>query len=226
MRYTLNNGVDILIDAQDLPLVKKFNWQTNNGYVFVDKQINHVRKRYYLHREIMNAPNDMVVDHINGNPLDNRRPNLRICTASDNARNRRKPSNGKLSKYKGVQPRMGKYEASIGRGDSYVYIGTFETEVEAAIAYNQKAIEVFGEFARLNAIPERYSDVKPKPIQHSSTYRGVMFHKRIGKWQVSIQHNKRRKHLGYFDCEKEAAEVYNEYAKKIHGSRAKLNIIN
>lgn len=225
MIYTLKNGEEIKIDEEDLPLVRKYNWQTNNGYVFRTEQVDFVKTRYYLHRELLNAPNGMEVDHINGDPSDNRRCNIRLCTPAENKRNRRKPRTAKNSKYKGVKQRLGKYEASIGRRENYRYLGTYDTEIEAAIAYNIKAKELYGEFANLNEIPTEYENVKPRPYKGSSKYRGVMFHKRIGKWQASIQHNKRRHHLGYFECMHEAARVYNDKALELLGDRAKLNDI-
>lgn len=225
MIYKLNDGTKVEIDEIDLPLLEKYSWQSNDGYIFRSEQINRVRKRYYLHREILNAPSDMLVDHKDGNPRNNKRSNIRLCTQKENNQNRRKPITGKLSSYKGVKPRLGKYEASIGRGKSYQYLGTFESEEEAAIAYNDKAVELFGEFANLNDIPEEYQDLKPRPYKGTSDFRGVMFHKRIGKWQASIQYNKKRLHLGYFDCEREAALAYNKKASKLLGYRAKLNVV-
>ena len=225
MIYTLNNGAKIEIDSEDLPLVKKYNWQTNNGYVFREKQVNFVKTRYYLHRELLNAPDGMEVDHINGNPSDNRRSNIRLCTPAENKRNRRKPRTARNSKYKGVKHRAGRYESSIGRGKSYRYLGTFDSEIEAAIAYNNKATELYGEFANLNEIPVEYAGVEPQRYKGTSDFRGVMFHKRIGKWQASIQYNKKRLHLGYFDCEREAALAYNKKASKLLGYRAKLNVV-
>lgn len=182
-----------------------------------------MKTRHYLHREITNAPSDKVVDHINGDPSDNRRENLRVCTQAENLRNKKKPISGRKSKYKGVKPRLGKFEASIGKGESYRYIGTYETEIEAAVAYNVKAAELFGEFARLNEIPEEFANVVPKKFSGSSKYRGVMFHKRVGKWQASVQHEKKRHHVGYFETPEEAARAYNEKAMELKGDKAKLN---
>lgn len=225
MEYTLNNGAVILIDDCDLPLLQKYNWGTNNGYVFRDEQKDFVVTRFYFHRVIMNAPKGLEVDHVNGNPSDNRRTNLRVCTPNQNKRNRRKPRNAENSTYKGVKKRNGRFESAIGRGASYRYLGTYKTEVEAAIAYNDMAKELYGEFANLNEIPKEFSHVIPKPYTGSSEYRGVMFHKRVKKWQASIQHDKKRRHIGYFDCEHEAAKAYNEKALKLLGNKAKLNEI-
>ena len=98
----------------------------------------------------MSPPNDMVVDHKNGDILDNRRNNLRICSHIDNVRNRKVSKNLGKSIYKGVQwiTRDRIWLAICAK----VYIGKFKSEEEAAIAYNKKAIEMFGEFARLNII--------------------------------------------------------------------------
>lgn len=226
MEYRLKNGSTILIDEADLHVATSMNWKDYNGYVFCDKQVDGVRTRYYLHRVIMDAPVDKVVDHINGNAMDNRRSNLRICSQEDNARNRAKSTAASKSIYKGVKPRRGKFEANIGRGARYEYLGTYEKEIDAAIAYNLAALSKYGEFARLNDIPFDYSDYIPRRFEGTSRYRGVSFSARQGKWTASIQVNKKRKRLGYFDDEISAAMAYNEAAKELLGDKAKLNEIN
>lgn len=101
-----------------------------------------------------------VIDHINGNGLDNRRENLRVCTASDNCRNRR-PRKGKTgrrpSRYKGVSwtgtsKRCWRADVSIRVDGKKVRLtgACFETELEAALHYNEVAKPHFGEFALLN----------------------------------------------------------------------------
>jgi hypothetical protein len=98
----------------------------------------------------MNPPEGMVVDHINGNGLNNRRSNMRNCTRAQNSANRR-PKRGAASPYKGVFPRPdGKFEASICHDGRKQYLGRFENEIEAARAYDKKAKELHGEFAYLN----------------------------------------------------------------------------
>ena len=114
-------------------------------------------KKYYamngdrdilIHRIVMNAPKGMDVDHINGDPLDNRKENLRICTRSENCRNKKVRADSK-SGYKGVEVRpSGRFRAYIGLPKCN--LGTYDTPEEAAIAYDKKAIELFGEFANLN----------------------------------------------------------------------------
>lgn len=95
----------------------------------------------------MNPPEGLVVDHINGNKLDNRRSNLRICTQSQNL-NGRNTNKG----YIGVSwdKFRGKWKANIGKDYQKIFLGRFDTAEEAARVYDEKAVELFGEFARLN----------------------------------------------------------------------------
>lgn len=223
VRIRLNRGDTLIIDERDYLSINKYSWTSNNGYVFRTKFDNGSAKRIYIHRHLTKAPDGMVVDHINGNPLDNRRSNLRVCTHKENSRNRKKPNSGLLSKFKGVRPRENGFEANVSTEGKTYYVGTFSSEIEAAIAYNQKATKLFGEYAMLNEIPKEYLNVIPKPIRHTSKYRGVLFHKRTKKWQASIQRNKKRTHLGYFDVEEEAAKAYNKKAVELYSERAKLN---
>ena len=92
----------------------------------------------------------MVVDHIDGNGLNNRRSSLRICTHRQNMWNSR--PRGKGSKYKGVcwDKSRKRWIVVVRRGDLHIHLGRFDDEVEAARAYDRKAFELFGEFAYLN----------------------------------------------------------------------------
>lgn len=97
------------------------------------------------------------VDHVNGDKLDNRKCNLRVCTHKQNLRNQKKHRNGAAS-YKGVSGRATasgrvRYRATITVDYRQLCLGTFATELEAAVAYNAAALEHHGEFARLNELP-------------------------------------------------------------------------
>jgi hypothetical protein len=93
----------------------------------------------------------MVVDHINGNGLDNRMVNLRVCTAAQNSRNR-KPRKGSLSGYRGVSfyKNYQKWVAQIMYDGVKYYLGYFSDPKEAALAYDAKARELHGDYARVN----------------------------------------------------------------------------
>lgn len=119
---------------------------TNSGYV----QFHYQGKTRVLHRFILQPQKGFVVDHIDGDRLNNCRGNLRECTQSQNNANVRKYKN----KYKGVcfNKREQKFKAQIMHEGKYHWLGYFETEEAAARAYNEKAKELFGEFAYLNKI--------------------------------------------------------------------------
>lgn len=106
------------------------------------------RHKIFMHRELAKAQKGDIVDHINGNSLDNRRCNLRLCDASENARNiamRKDNRNG----FKGVIQRGQFWAARIGAGGC-LSLGVFNTAEDAAHAYDNAATMLFGEFARLN----------------------------------------------------------------------------
>jgi len=105
-----------------------------------------------MHRVILKAPEDKFIDHINHNGLDNRKSNLRICTMQQNAWNMRKQRGNRVSQYKGVTRRndTGKWQARIICNRKRISIGCFDDEMAAAMAYDNKAKELFGEYAALN----------------------------------------------------------------------------
>lgn len=109
-----------------------------------------------MHRLILNAPDHVRVDHRNGDGLDNRRDNLRYATTSQNCGNQRVGRNN-TSGYKGVTPRpSGKWRARIMYQRQCQHLGEYETKEDAARAYNEAALRLFGPFARLNPIESRW----------------------------------------------------------------------
>lgn len=102
-----------------------------------------------MHRLILDVPKGAEVDHINGNGLDNRRRNLRICTRSENQWNRRLAPNN-TSGFKGVYRFQGKWRAQIQSFGKKIHIGLYETRIEAARAYDEVAIKCHGDFAATN----------------------------------------------------------------------------
>jgi hypothetical protein len=147
----LRTNVDgILIDPEDFALAFPHRWRlTKDGYLLTSSPSNR-QSGIYLHRLIMNAPKGVQVDHIDGNKLDNRRKNLRLCTRQQNLCNVAPRKNNK-SKYKGVNVAQdGKWFARIKSLDVNLYIGRFNTEENAAQAYNFAAYEHHKEFAYYN----------------------------------------------------------------------------
>lgn len=137
-------GRFVKVDNDHFELVKGINWSISaNNYA-------HNSKSGFMHRLITKCPPDMVVDHINHDTLDNRYMNLRVCTRQQNQMNI--VSKTGKSKYKGVywDGRGCKWIASINFKGKSTYIASSKNEIEMAIAYDNKAKELFGEFSSLN----------------------------------------------------------------------------
>jgi len=147
---SITQGQVTLVDDEDYEYLSQWKWQAEKYLkcyrVFRTQKTGYIKKKkFYMHRVIMNPPDDMEIDHKNRNPLDNRRQNLRIATTTQNMWNRTSTSK---SGYRGVKTSGKKYQARIGTGRTY--IGTFNTAEEAACAYDEKAKEFYGEFANTN----------------------------------------------------------------------------
>lgn len=140
-----------LVDADVYELIYKFNWcaskQGNKFYALRSENY----KNLFLHRYIMNPPKGLMVDHINGDTLDNRRCNLRICTNAENQRNQ-KLKTLNTSGYKGVcwHKIRKKWMSNIKFNNKTIYLGYFDNIIDAAIAYDTAAVKYFGEFANIN----------------------------------------------------------------------------
>ncbi len=120
-------------------------------YAVRDERKGPFKKRFYMHREIMNAPKGMEVDHRDGDGLNNVDENLRTCTHSQNIFNNKKPRNN-TSGFKGVYfyRKTKRWLAKLRFQNQPIYIGLFDDPEEAARAYDKKAVELFGEFAKTN----------------------------------------------------------------------------
>jgi len=154
-RIDLGNGRWTILDSEDYYRLGEFKW-TIGGHgkkfyavriVIAGDEIKTIR----MNREIMNAPEGLVVDHRNGDSLDNRRENLRLATQAENMQNRRKRKNT-TSRYIGVwfAKEKGKWESRIRQDGKKIYLGSFDNEADAAKAYDEAAKRCRGEFARLN----------------------------------------------------------------------------
>lgn len=151
----LTQGQFAIVDAEDYEWLSQYRLCAAKD-----------RETFYAHRAcngttvlmhwvIMRAPKGMMCDHKNHNGLDNRKGNLRLRTSAQNQYNKR-PKKDCASRYKGVVLRSNRKRgrAKIGFNRKRIHLGDFANEVQAALAYDDKAIELFGEFAWLN-FPDR-----------------------------------------------------------------------
>jgi hypothetical protein len=157
------------ISPQDAEIVLRHGWKVHShskSHYFSKNQTREQRYTFYahsvqqrdgktvrisMHRLIMNPPEGVFVDHINGDGLDNRRENLRLVTRQQNMANSRKRHVGQ-SKYKGVSRARNspKWRACIVVNKKQIHLGTFDDELDAARAYDLKAVELYGEHAFTN----------------------------------------------------------------------------
>lgn len=155
----LTGGKVALVDDADFEFLNQWSWQANaKGYAVRAVHLGkidgkHRKTSLKMHRLLAAAPPEFQVDHINGDKLDNRKSNLRLCTNSQNKQNGASYRNS-TSKYRGVSwsTRMQKWAAQIQINKKKIMIGYYADEQDAARAYNAKATCLFGEFARLNQI--------------------------------------------------------------------------
>lgn len=171
------SGLFAWIDQEDEDLLVN-NWDVllsgthrfPQYYAIYRLTINKITTTYYMHNEVWEkmmdipVPPGFLIDHINGDKLDNRRCNLRLATRTENEANKKKRRTQKnqikgqpTSKYKGVSKIRGRkkcWRACIGFEGEYKSLGTYYSEEEAAQAYNKAAVELFGEFALLNKIED------------------------------------------------------------------------
>jgi len=140
-----NSKLFAIVDDEDYEIVCNHSWSYGMGGV-----ISGASGRLIMARLIMKPRSDQDVDHINGDKLDNRKHNLRICSHQENSWNSRHPRGP--SGFVGVtfHKPTGKWRADISKDYKTIYIGLFETPELAALARDEKARELHGEFATLN----------------------------------------------------------------------------
>lgn len=140
-----------LVDDCDYESLKSYRWWNSHGRVRSEMKVGNTKVMIWMHRVVAGTPDDMVCDHRNNNPLDNRRSNLRNTVQRINLQNQR-PQAPKTSRYKGVMwdKRGKRWRAHIMLDNKVYHLGLFDFESEAAAAYNNSAAKLFGEYARLN----------------------------------------------------------------------------
>jgi hypothetical protein len=162
-RIPLGEGEWTILDAEDYYRLNNFKWfltgRLHKFYAARTIKIDGRTKITRMHRDIMNPPDNLVVDHINSDGLDNRRQNLRLATKSQNGCNSRKRKNTS-SIYIGVHLRKKQnlWETDIRHNGKRIWLGSFKNEIDAARARDRAAIKYHGEFARLNFAREDYAN--------------------------------------------------------------------
>lgn len=155
MAIPLTQGLFALVDGEDYEWLNQWKWCACKGhttYYAVRYAPTQKGKRRWvrMHREILRLSEGVQADHRNSYGLDNRKVNLRPATHNQNQWNRLPQS--KTSKYKGVSwnKQLKKWHTKIQFNNKQIHIGVFDSEIEAAKAYDRKAQELFGEFAHTN----------------------------------------------------------------------------
>lgn len=149
-RVEVRPGVFAQVDEQDLPVLLGRRWYVQRRRTASGREYRYLASkigRALLHRVLLGAPCGMVVDHIDGDGLNNTRANLRICTHAENMRNRR-PNHGRELP-KGVRVRKASFSAEIRAGAVRRRKCGFRTAEEASRCYAEWAAELHGEYARV-----------------------------------------------------------------------------
>lgn len=149
----LTKGKAAIVDDDDFESISRLKWHCDkNNYAVRRSRRGTGRETTRMARLIMKAPREVEVDHVDGNPLNNQKSNLRLCSHMENCHNQRNYRKRKSSRYKGVDfnKALGKWQARIGVNQQQLYLGVFDSEVDAASAYDAAATKHFGEFAATN----------------------------------------------------------------------------
>lgn len=235
---TNRRDVYALVDPEDVELVVGYRWHVVRAATNQYAATYAGGKAFRMHRLIL--PGVAIIDHANGNGLDNRRSNLRPATHTENMRNRRATPRFNVG-LKGVSWRKKDrlWNAQIMVDWKKISLGYYKTALEAALAYDAGARQHFGEFARVNfpdgspspdmaAILETLPCRDDFPRVRSGTpskygFRGVRLDKRWQRWSARIYDHGRELTVGQFSTAEEAARAYDDAARRLHGDAAILN---
>lgn len=216
-----NSDQFLLISDEDYESISKFDWRLNaQGYAIVTLK---------AHQIILPVDKDLFVDHIDRNPLNCQRNNLRPATRKQNTQNRNRNKNS-TSPYKGIkqQKKLNKWMVTIGSDMKRYYLGVYDNPEFAAMVYDAAAKEMHGEFASLNfpntpTSQDVYDAYKGAlKIHKTSSYTGVRKMKGYDKWYAYIYIDSKHFHVGTYEKEEDAAKARDEAVIK-YGIRSKLN---
>ncbi len=149
----LKTGETAFVDDTDFEVLKNYKWYLSNSgsaQTYVQRKSYHIG--HFILTDYGSKHTNFEVDHINRNPLDNRRCNLRLCTKTQNAQNRKKRS-GCKSFFKGLffNKKTDLWQTRITINKKRISLGYFKNELDAALAYDSAALKYFGEFACTNS---------------------------------------------------------------------------
>lgn len=266
-KIKLTQGKETIVDDDDYEMLMEFapaklkrNREKGHAW-FAQKQYRSKTGKFYattnvwdaelgrqrtvfMHKVILNPAKGKFTDHVNGDGLDNRKENLRVCTSSQNLANSGLACTNTLG-YKGVRVRYGFYgdrqyfADGMFDGKRY-YLGQYGTKEGAAFAYDKKAKEVYGEFAQLN-FPNGPSKEVKKIIQENvychdkrkknkTGFRGVSEERWTNKnrppsirYCARICYNQKKIRIGVYKTKEEAARAYDKRAKELKGAFAYQN---
>lgn len=212
--YFTVSGKYVFVNQEDFFKLSRYKWMLKkDGRIHAKINGNFV----LIHRFILCAPKGTQIDHIDGNPLNNVRSNLRLCTNSQNQMNTRKRSGCKTD-FKGVTYRRKWFELNVNGK----FIRRFSNAVDAAMGYDIISKQLYGEFCRPN-FPNGFSNqdfarisnllnFKKEGLSYfTSKYKGIGFHKNSGKWRAREKIDGEWKTLGYHKTEEEALKQLRDY---------------
>lgn len=151
------DGCLVVVDEEDAHLLSRYSWRLGGTkgklYVRASTRVRGKKVQYLLHRSILSPLHGECIDHINGDPLDNRKCNLRIVNHQQNNTNMKRRISKHGNRFKGISTRSYGFGSQIRVDGKIKYLGTYRTDVEAAYAYDVASIEYHGAYGRRNFLP-------------------------------------------------------------------------
>jgi len=147
--FATKRGKEFIVDDEDYLLPLEYSCSYRGGYIMATRQ----GKSVLLHRLLVNAKDGDIVDHIDGNPLNNQKNNLRICTAKQNTINRKPYAKNRYLRGVRLAKNGVEWEAYIRIGKDSHNLGRYKTEEEAKRVYNEVSQTLHGEYARIYTLP-------------------------------------------------------------------------